>query len=123
MKTPNLPNETIRDVVIGDDDTIRLTCDNCAIVFEAIGDCCSYSYLRYYDSMHSAIGKTLESVNRESVDLNDSHDYAEVNGYDYYSYHRYTFTYTDGTTSTCELVNVSNGYYDGWLDYQVVPLH
>lgn len=87
---------------------------------EAVGDCCSYSYLRYYDDMNKAVGRELKDIKSMSLDVsNDTPDYKESDRNNYYRYHRYTFTFKDDTSISLELVNESNGYYDGYIYYHL----
>lgn len=123
LNIPNLPSEAIRDITITKDN-ICIICDEHIIYIDAYGDCCSYSYIRYYDSMVSSIGKTLDHIVRHKIDSNNSPDYPSTDGdMVYYDYDRYEFNYTDGTTTTLELVNESNGYYNGWLEIRIDKRH
>lgn len=123
LNIPDLPNEAIRDITITKD-SINMICDEHDICIDAYGDCCSYSYIRYYESMMSSVDKTLSHIIRHKIDADNSPDYLSVDdNMTCYEYTRYEFNYTDGTITTLELVNESNGYYGGWLEIRIDKHH
>jgi len=105
-----------------DDDTLILSFKKHKLIGDVTADCCSYSYLRYYNDLTSAIGKVISNIKHdylESSDTKADYKYHDPGTFNYYSYHRYTFVFQDVSESSLELVNKSNGYYDGWIEFRL----
>lgn len=88
---------------------IRFNLKGDAVTFEAVGDCCSQSYVESLDNPEIFQDSIFESV--ESVE-------GEVKEKDDFDVHKWTFYKFKTSKGMCTLSfrNESNGYYDGGLE-------
>lgn len=104
---------------------ILKTDEGVSFKFTAVGDCCSTSVFRQFEEykFSSLIGKTIEIMTEIEVPDNYIDKYNEADEDDgfYASYHMYQFNFM-GSSEIFQflLVNFSNGYYDGWIDSEVI---
>lgn len=106
--------------------TITLETDGgISFKFTAVGDCCSTSIFRQFEDYKftSLIGKTIELLT--SIEVPDYYidKYSETDEESdlYASYHMYQFNFVNSDEIfQFLLINFSNGYYDGWMDSQVI---
>lgn len=92
-----------------DEKTIRFNLIGHSVLFEAIGDCCSSSYIESLDNPEIFQDSTfigVESVEGETKDIEDW----EVHKWTFYKFK------TDKGMCTLSFRNESNGYYDGYLE-------
>jgi len=92
------------------------------IKFIAVGDCCSSSVIEKYENndFQNLIGKIITDVNE--IELPDNYEYKEESYDDYcITPHLYEIKFnTIKETFKFILVNFSNGYYDGWLETEII---
>ena len=89
--------------------TLRFNLKGDAACFEAVGDCCSSSFIESLDNpevFKDAIFESVESVEGEQKELDD------------FDVHKWTFYKFKTNKGMCTLSfrNESNGYYDGHLE-------
>jgi hypothetical protein len=89
------------------DETLRFNLKGDAVCFEAVGDCCSSSFIESLDNPEAfkdAVFDSVKSVSGESKDID-------------YEVHKWTFYKFKTSKGLCTLSfrNESNGYYDGYL--------
>jgi len=92
------------------------------IKFIAVGDCCSSSLIEKYENydFQNLVGKIITSV--KEIELPDDYEYKEESSNDYCIIpHLYEIQFKK-TKETFKfiLVNFSNGYYDGWLETEII---
>lgn len=81
------------------------------IMYQAIGDCCSCSWMEDITGVASAIGHEIITTDaKESKTDHDESDEGEV-----WQYFAYVIKTTGGTIEI-EFRNISNGYYSGNLE-------
>ena len=92
------------------------------IKFIAVGDCCSSSYIEKYEDydFQNLIGKIITNV--KEIELPDDYEYKEESSNDYcITPHLYEIQFKDNEEIfKFLLVNFSNGYYDGWLENEII---
>jgi len=88
---------------------------------DAIGECCSLSFFTQYENYEfsSIIGKNIIAINNYDIPddyIIDEEKYKDCFS-DAVSVHLYEMIFKD-TTETFKflLINLSNGFYDGWID-------
>lgn len=90
----------------------------------AEGDCCSMSFFHKWDNcpFENLIGKVITKC--EGVELPEDFKFEEDDYYgcnDCISPHLYEFSFKDSEeTFKFMLVNYSNGYYDGWITFDLI---
>lgn len=92
--------------------TLRFNIKHDAIIFDAVGDCCSSSYIESIDNpeiFKEAVFDSVESVSGENKTME--------NDYDVHKWTFYKFKTSKGM-ATLSFRNESNGYYDGHLERQ-----
>lgn len=92
------------------------------IKFIAVGDCCSSSLIEKYENydFQNLIGKIITSV--KEIELPNDYEYKEESSNCYcITPHLYEIQFKK-TKETFKfiLVNFSNGYYDGWLENEII---
>jgi hypothetical protein len=92
------------------------------IKFIAVGDCCSSSFIEKYENydFQNLIGKIITDV--KEIELPDDYEYKEESNNGYcITPHLYEIQFKK-TKETFKfiLVNFSNGYYDGWLETEII---
>lgn len=87
----------------------------------AVGDCCSTSVFRIWEDYHleKLVGKTIKSLKAiefpDDFELDDEEDDLCLTA------HLYQFTFVESDeVFKFMLVNYSNGYYDGWINAEVI---
>lgn len=120
----------IKELIFNSDDVeddfyrgiIFILTNDTKINFIAVGDCCSSSIIEKYENydFQSLIGKIITSV--KEIDLPDDYEYKEETSYgDCISLHLYEIRFKDNEEIfKFLLVNYSNGYYDGWLETEII---
>lgn len=104
-----LENKTI--IHIAFDDT------NSILRLLAIGDCCSFSWFEELnDRYDSIIGKEIKSIDVK----NDFIDLPKSNVQEYDQNTLIEIKFTDDTSFDFVLRNSSNGYYNGWLEIDII---
>ncbi len=91
------------------EDNLRFNLKEDAIVFEAVGDCCSSSYIESLDNPE--IFNNAKFISVESV-VGETKENGE---YEIFKWTFYKFK-TDKGMCTLSFRNESNGYYDGHLE-------
>ena len=100
---------------------IKISPDNCAISLltdvgvlyaDAVGDCCSSSWIEHIEV--PALGMPALIVAVEDLDMLDLGD---QDGHECMQYYGYKIT-TDSGDLVIDYRNSSNGYYGGWLQWQ-----
>lgn len=91
------------------------------IQMDAIGDCCSTSVFVQWEShdFKNIIGKTIKTMNEIEVP-SDYEVEEDVSGDYYASPHLYEFIFTDDSVFKFLMINYSNGYYDGWIEFTIL---
>ena len=91
----------------GDKDILVFKTENSVITAEAMGDCCSHSWVEHFDSI--PMGETIKSVvEKEAWDLeHDMHERLQQYFYE---------IITDKGSYSVEMRNSSNGYYGGYFN-------
>ena len=88
----------------------------------AVGDCCSSSVFRIWEDyqLEKLVGKTIKSL--KAIDLPDDFELDDEEDVGLYlSPHLYQFTFVESDeVFKFMLVNYSNGYYDGWINAEVI---
>jgi len=90
----------------------------------AVGDCCSVSHFKKWENakFESLIGKVIK--NCVEIDLPEDYECEDSDLYgfnDSLSPHLYEMTFKDSSeTFKFMIVNYSNGYYDGWIEFNLV---
>jgi hypothetical protein len=102
----DLKGKTIRSIN-WDDSFLKFNLDGGVISFQAVGDCCSSSYIESLDNpeiFKDSVLTSVESVSGETKDFD-------------YGVHKWTFYKFETNKGMCTLSfrNELNGYYDGWL--------
>ncbi len=94
------------------EETLRFNLHHDAVCFEAVGDCCSHSYIESLDNPEAFKDAELISVESVSGDAKIIEEDIQV--------HKWTFYKFKTSKGDCTLSfrNESNGYYDGWLEKQ-----
>lgn len=112
-------NDLIIDVLF-DETKITLKCENKYIYLLAIAECCSQSYFlpESYDDYRQLIGKTICNIDEicddgSELDINNTSNNSVIN------VHYHCMTFNDDSIFKFSLVNISNGYYDGWLSIKI----
>jgi hypothetical protein len=120
----------IKELIFDHDDSdyisyreiIIILSNDTKIKFIAVGDCCSSSFIEQYENydFQNLIGKIITDV--KEIELPDDYEYKEEsnNGYCIIP-HLYEIQFKK-TKETFKfiLVNFSNGYYDGWLETELI---
>jgi hypothetical protein len=83
--------------------------DGTKITYNAVGDCCSSSYIESIDDLD--VLQNCEILEMQAV----SGEEKEVSDYDFHKWTFYKFKTTKGY-ATLSFRNESNGYYDGYLE-------
>ena len=90
--------------------------------FIAIGDCCSYSVFKVWEDydFNKLIGRVIVSM--KASKFPDDFEPEGEDDDDYYaSYHLYEMKFVDSDeVFKFMLINYSNGYYDGWINAEIV---
>jgi hypothetical protein len=120
----------IKELIFDDNDDdyvsyreiIIILSNDTKIKFIAVGDCCSSSLMEKYENydFQSLIGKIITSV--KEIELPDDYEYKEESSNAYcITPHLYEIQFKK-TKETFKfiLVNFSNGYYDGWLETEII---
>lgn len=83
--------------------------DGTAVTWEAVGDCCSHSWVEHVSGVAFLIGGTVRAVESTNIgeESNEEHECLQK--------YSYKIT-TDKGVCEFELRNSSNGYYGGSLD-------
>ena len=88
----------------------------------AVGDCCSSSVFRIWKDyqFEKLVGKTIKSL--KAIEFPDDFDLEDEEDDDLcLSAHLYEFTFVENDeVFKFMLVNYSNGYYDGWINAEVI---
>jgi len=86
--------------------------------FQAVGDCCSFSWIEHLEAPEDLAGRTLVGVDdariEQGYDQEDDED--GYNSGDYIQVYNTRFYLDNGETITIEYRNSSNGYYGGELE-------
>ncbi len=90
------------------EDWLQFNLQDDAVRYNAVGDCCSSSYIESLDNPEIFKDGVFQSV--EVV----SGDEKEIDRYDVHKWTFYKFKTSKGMC-TLSFRNESNGYYDGWL--------
>lgn len=90
--------------------------DKGEIVYETMGDCCSYSFFSDITGIDNLLGQVVNDVVERKEWSDEETKKAEAQGdYDSLSLYGYLIK-TDKGTCDIEFRNDSNGYYGGWCD-------
>lgn len=88
--------------------TMRFNLKHDAVLFHAVGDCCSQSFIESLDDQevfNNSIFESVESIQGEQKDVD-----GEVHAWTFYKFK------TSKGMCTLSFRNESNGYYDGHLE-------
>jgi len=98
---------------------VKIFTEKYIFILNALGDCCSVSYIKEFRNKFSEIiGKTITGI-QEIEDKYDSDE--ESCDDDTIKIHIYEITFKeDDKPFKFLLKNYSNGYYDGWIEFEVV---
>ncbi len=106
------------------EEIIFKTSGNYSFKLNAYGDCCSRSYFIIKDDINKILNKTIENI--KEVRLPDNFEIEENEEEqrffnDCITPHLYEISFKD-TNETYQLFmyNYSNGYYDGWIEGEVI---
>lgn len=103
----------IRDYAKQADLVLRLASGE--VGYNAIGDCCSQSWIESLDNFDELVGQEIVEANADlssdPITGESEPEYSDV-----ISYTRYTLRGNKGTLAVVEFRNNSNGYYSGWLE-------
>ena len=116
-KNYNLPIENVE--LIESNTILLLKTSSYTYKYEAIGDCCSTSFIKKYkEDFSSIIGKIIKSV--KEIQFED--EYISDKDCDYCtSPHLYQIKFKNSNkTFEFLMINYSNGYYDGWITSYVI---
>jgi len=90
----------------------------------AVGDCCSVCQFRKWDNVkfETLIGKVIKDC--MEIDLPENYKCEDSEFYginDYQIPHLYEMTFKNSSdTFKFMLINYSNGYYDGWIEFNLI---
>jgi hypothetical protein len=104
-------------------ESINIITNSKTFILNAIADCCSVSYIKQFKKFKfdNIIGKTIISI--KEIDSDDYSSVEESSDDDdcYVSNHIYEIKFKDDDESFKFLLkNLSNGYYSGWVEFNVV---
>ena len=105
--------------------SIKIHTSKNVFILNAIGDCCSVSYIKPYKkfNFNNIIGKVIISI-QEVLDeeVSSSEETDEENCDECrILHHIYEIKFKDDDESfKFVLLNYSNGYYDGWIEFEVI---
>lgn len=108
----DLKDETIKCIRMDNGTAIQFeTIDGKLFSFNAVGDCCSSSWIEHLTNVYAILGeKVIKAEGMQYTDDGDSED-------DYTSIKIYSAQiHTAKGTFEIEMRNSSNGYYGGWLE-------
>lgn len=119
-------NEIIAVKLNEEDDVLEMQTSLYKINLTAVGDCCSVSKLKKFkdNDFNNLIGKIIKKIKEIDVPKDfiyeDEEDYIHPDD-DTTSIHLYEIKFKNSDeTFKFILVNYSNGYYDGWLNTNIV---
>lgn len=98
-----------------------ITNGNKDFLFNAIGDCCSSSVFRVWknDEFDMLKGKIIRYI--RPVSFPDDFEFENYCDDDYVSPHLYKIEFSNSDEIFhFMLINYSNGYYDGWIETEVI---
>jgi hypothetical protein len=120
-------NYPISNVELNDDcNTILISLDIASFKYKLLaeGDCCSHSVFKKYkdNDFNQLLGKIIKNIKEVDVpdDYNDS-DVDDENGWNDVSRpHLYEMRFKNSNEIfQFQLINYSNGYYDGWMSSSI----
>lgn len=104
------------------EEIIFKTSGNYSFKLEALGDCCSRSFL-ILKNTDFILNKTIENIKEidipEDFELDDEEETSGFNNCTTPHLYEMTFKNTKETYKFM-LYNYSNGYYDGWIEAKVI---
>lgn len=89
--------------------------------FNAIGDCCSSSWIESVEGQEDIIGHRVLEIVEHTIQAYDYEKDGAINKTPHYD-HLQVYTYdivTSNGICTIDFRNDSNGYYGGWLELEV----
>ena len=121
---------SIKEIIFNSDDVdddfyrgiIFILTNDTKIKIDAIGDCCSSSIIEKYENYNfqNLVGKIISGI--KEIELPDDYEYSEETSYgEHISPHLYEIRFKDNEEIfKFLLINYSNGYYDGWLETEII---
>ena len=105
--------------------SIKINTSKNVFILNGIGDCCSASYIKSYKkcNFNDIIGKVITSIQEVMDEEYLSSEETDQESDDEYSirHHIYEIKFKDNDESfRFLLLNYSNGYYDGWIEFEVI---
>lgn len=92
---------------------LEFICKNGSFSIIAYGDCCSISYFDIDENDDKKIiGKTIKNIKKSFSKVDDSYSY------DCKKVSKIDLIFLDLTMFSFNLINLSNGYYDGWFEIE-----
>jgi hypothetical protein len=99
------------------EDSVKFFWNGGSAVFEAIGDCCSISYIAAFDGAEDILNSPIISVVEAEMPDAISDKVFEGQQVEYLQFYGYRFHTITGS-ALLEFRNESNGYYGGYLKYR-----
>ena len=91
------------------ENTLRFNLKHDAVIYEAVGDCCSSSFIEDLDNIEALQNAVLESVDVVEGEVAEKEDW-KVSEWTFYKFK------TNKGLCTLSFRNDSNGYYNGRLE-------
>lgn len=108
----DLTGQTLNNVSIRDDGQfLVLELSGTEVVAEAMGDCCSHSWIENVEHPARGYPAVIQEVKGLALDL------PETVGDEYYLQYYGLEIVTDKGSIVIDYRNSSNGYYGGWLEW------
>lgn len=113
-----LIGETIESMTVtADSEVIEFVSATHIYTFDAVGDCCSHSWIEHMEGQENLYGTpVVQVIDHEKTEYVDDRDA-------FYSNHIKVYKYTIKTAKgdcDIEMRNESNGFYGGWLQLRKI---
>ena len=101
----------------GDGDFAFALDDDTYVTGSPEGDCCSYTWVEHVSGVKELVGKEIVSFT-ENTEF-DSHENVDETPYDCLALYGISLHTEDGHQIDIDYRNDSNGYYGGWLNWDL----